>query len=155
MTERIRWIATILAAATLAGAAGCGGSGLDLTPVSGTVKLDGAPLADATVTFLPLDKQRGQTDLAPAIGTTDTQGRFILWTAGETGAAPGRHAVTITQNLGLAPDESLPDDRSEWKAPESPIPARYSNTSSPELTFTVPPEGTDAANFELEGAAKQ
>jgi hypothetical protein len=126
---------------------GCGGSG-DLSPVAGTVTLDGKPLADATVTFTPLEARK---ELLPASGVTDSQGRYILWTEDQAGAAPGRHAVSIVTKPLLAPGESLPDDRSLWKLPENPAPDQYADPEKSGLSFTVTPEGTDAADFALEG----
>ena len=68
---------------------GCGGSGLDLAPVSGRVTLDGEPLANVTVTFLPKDG-------ASASGRTNDNGEYELTTIAEKGALLGEHTVTVT-----------------------------------------------------------
>jgi hypothetical protein len=140
----------MLIAAALISIPGCGDS-LGLSPVSGAVTLDGKPLADATVTFTPLE---GSGDRLPSVGTTDSQGRYILWTEGETGALPGRHAVSVVIKPQLAEGESLPDDRSEWKLPETPVPDQYANPENSGLSFSVPPEGSDKADFALESKKK-
>jgi hypothetical protein len=68
---------------------GCGG-GSGLVPVTGTVTLDGKPVANAAVLFKP---SAGQ----PANGTTDGDGKFSLETIKPgDGAMPGEHDVTVT-----------------------------------------------------------
>ena len=121
-------------------AAGCSrGSGLVLA--TGTVKLDGQPLAGATVTFVP--QQAGR----PATATTDAQGNFRLATAqaGE-GAAPGQYAVTVMlaryKNVpapGTATGKEDMTSGSGGPVPEVEIivPIRYSTPASSGLTATV------------------
>jgi hypothetical protein len=70
---------------------GCGKSNLTVAPVSGTVTLDGAPLAAASVTFEP--KEGGR----PSYGVTNAQGRYILeYSLHELGAKVGTCTVRIT-----------------------------------------------------------
>ena len=60
--------------------------------VSGTVTLDGQPLANATMSFLPDDGQ-----LEPAFARTDQQGKYTLQqTETVGGATPGSYKVRIT-----------------------------------------------------------
>jgi hypothetical protein len=80
----------------------------DLYPVSGTVMLDGKPLAGAMITFRPypeLDKERYST----SDGNTDAQGRYTLWYKQDIikGAVLGKHFVEISK---IGPDgrETLP-----------------------------------------------
>lgn len=62
-----------------------------LGTVTGTVTLDGRPLADALVAFTP--EGPGRTSL----GTTDAAGRYRLaYLRDIAGANPGRHVVRIT-----------------------------------------------------------
>ena len=69
--------------------AGCGGG---LAPVSGTVTLDGEPVAGAKVTFLPAGPG------IPATGTTDATGRYQLRIgSGRTGVPRGRYGVTVSK----------------------------------------------------------
>ena len=72
-------------------AVGCGHSGLELLPVQGRVTLDGKPLADAGVMFLPPDKGPS------ANGTTDSEGHFELMTVNSIGATRGTHPVVIAK----------------------------------------------------------
>ena len=65
----------------VAGLAGCGAP---TSTVSGTVTLDGSPMAGLIVAFTPL--QGG----APAAATTDSSGKYTVVTA------PGKYKVAIT-----------------------------------------------------------
>src|SRR5688572_29811168 len=98
---------------------GCGSGGSDapeLGAVSGTVTLNGQPLAGATVTFQP---EQGRA----SSGVTDASGRYQLqYTADTSGAKVGKHAVTITTG-GTAAAEGG-SDRSEQ------LPARYNVEST-------------------------
>ena len=78
-------------------ACGCGGDEYPLARVSGTVTLDGAPVADARVGFEPV-RQGDGLDAGPgSYGKTDQQGRFWLKTLhGQQGAVVGPHVVRIT-----------------------------------------------------------
>lgn len=67
---------------------GC--SGNQFGGVSGTVTLDGKPLAGATVEFSPAGG-------SPAYGVTDDEGRYkLLWSADQQGAPIGMNRVRIT-----------------------------------------------------------
>jgi hypothetical protein len=81
-----------VAAACLLLAGGCTRTELPpLGTVTGTVTLDGRPLADAVVAFTP--EGPGRTSL----GTTDAAGRYRLtYLRDIAGANPGRHVVRIT-----------------------------------------------------------
>src|SRR4029453_18299896 len=92
MTQRnLHWV--LLAALALSG---CGKSKLTVAPVSGTVTLDGAPLAAASVMFQPKDGGR------PSFGVTNAQGHYILeYSMSELGAKVGPCTVRITtENRG-------------------------------------------------------
>ena len=70
---------------------GCGPDYPETVPVSGTVTLDGQPVAGASVVFTP---EAG--DLATA--TTDSSGQFQLSTYRlADGAAPGHYRVTVAK----------------------------------------------------------
>lgn len=144
-----RWPAVLCSLSMVLACAlsGCGGgASYELVPVSGRVTLDGQPLANARVNFQPT---RDQTDTGPgSSGVTDAEGKYVLSVAGETetaGAVPGKHMVTISANAGGEPasDAAPAADRS--------LPPQASNGS---LTFDVPAEGTDQANFELKKGAR-
>ena len=123
---------SVLAFATLV--IGCGGP--TLVPVSGTVTLDQKPLAGAYLTFEPV---QGAGELV-STGVTDEAGEYTLSCGDEPGAVPGMHRVIMTTVApGTYKDELsvLPQDR---------IPPRYQDGS---LTYEVPAEGADSADFVL------
>ena len=75
------------------GLLGCGGASdqPELGTVSGTVTLDGEPVADAKIQFLPTEGGR------PSFGTSNAEGVFTLnYNAASPGATIGPHIVTIT-----------------------------------------------------------
>ena len=116
---------------------GCGGAA-PLVPVEGTVTLDGDPLVDAKVVFLP---EQGR----PSSARTDESGRYrIMYTREVRGALIGRHKVQITTSLEA--DES-PDPEFENGRPES-IPAKYNTQST--LVAEVSPRTNARVDFELE-----
>lgn len=128
-------------------AVGCGTSEFELAPVSGTVTLDGKPVAEARVIFEP--RREGQAALTAGPGSdglTDAQGRYSLTTSvgEEQGAVVGPHTVTVSTYLAEV-------DRSRDTARvirQEEIPSRYMEAGA--LTFEVPPDGTDKADFALE-----
>jgi hypothetical protein len=67
-------------------------------PTGGLVTLDGAPVAEAVVTFSITRTDRDNKSFT-AVGMTDQQGRFALRTfrPGD-GAVEGKHAVTISKS---------------------------------------------------------
>jgi len=82
-----------LAAAWALATAGCGGNGL--VTVTGKVTLDGQPLSDATVIFVPVE---GANKTTTPGGRTDESGVFYLMTREPNdGAMPGEYNVTITK----------------------------------------------------------
>jgi hypothetical protein len=79
-------------------ALGCSGANSPV-PVKGVVKLDGNPLAGATVTFMPAgDSGR------PATGETDQEGVFRLTSLKkDDGAFPGEYRVVVTKIQAIDP----------------------------------------------------
>lgn len=79
----------ILAAVSLVCVAGCGEGGPKLGTVTGTVTMDGQPLADALVTFMPVEPGPAAT------GTTDAAGKYQLLSGDRQGAVLGQHKVAV------------------------------------------------------------
>jgi hypothetical protein len=104
------WAATsLLSAALLTVASGCGGSDLPLVPVSGKVTFSGGPCpAPGNVTFTPLEVSAG-LPRRPAAGAFNTEGSFEVtsFRPGD-GLLPGRYRVTVTCYSGL-PNPTSPD----------------------------------------------
>lgn len=90
----MKFVAPLIACHTLLLFAGCGQhdgyAELGLVEVSGTVTLDGNPLANAKVNFEGDDKRT-------ATGTTDAAGKYALMYDSQTrGTTPGPKIVRIT-----------------------------------------------------------
>ena len=101
----------------------------DLAPVSGAVKLDGQPLAEALVTFTP---QGGPGVVS--MGKTDGGGNYSLMASRSAhGASKGVNRVSITTH-----DELDLGGGKRQVVPEK-VPKKY-NTHS-ELRVTVEPGG--------------
>jgi hypothetical protein len=84
-------VMTAAAALVLMLSVGCGGRDLpELAPVEGKVTLDGKPVPNVMVQFLPENGGR------PSTGTTDDEGHYELtYVAGEMGARLGRNKVEV------------------------------------------------------------
>jgi hypothetical protein len=121
---------------------GCNKGPGKLVPVSGRVMMDGKPLVHATVTFAPLKSEGPAPD---AIGMTDDTGRYTLKTlaSGESldGAVVGKHKVRIA----LFDRTAAVKVEGKTKVGVELVPSRYNTGST--MEFTVPPEGTDKADF--------
>ena len=111
-----------------------------LAPVTGTVTLDGKPLAAATVTYFPTDpKGHG------ASGVTDGEGKYELThSSGQKGAVKGDYRVVVS--LLLAPDGS-PIGGDPTKSPtgatvgRESLPPRFSSPQETTLKASVPEAG--------------
>jgi len=129
-------------AAALLVLAGCG-SGGKIAPVSGTVTLDGKPLANALVAFQPIATAGKPNAGMGSTGKTDANGKYTLKTVDtdHSGAVLAKHSVMIT----IMPESSdLDIPRPPQKAL---LPAKYNHNS--ELQFDVQAGGSDSANFDL------
>jgi hypothetical protein len=132
-------IATCLTALALCGCS----RGVPLGQVQGTVRSDGAPLADAMVMFVPEDKQ-----LPQSIGVSDAEGHFQLrCNNGSVGAAVGDHRVVVI-DAAAAPagkgkdDDELPEGKD---APPSRVPLKYSRPDKTPLRQSVAAGSQDIA----------
>jgi len=117
-------------------AAGC--DGIKTYPVSGTVTLDGQPLAaaSAVVMLLP-DRARGNaTPLEPG-GTVDSSGRYTVYTNGRSGAPPGWYKVVVTAvgQAGPLPKGPL----THRPTANSLVPAAYGQAATTPLAVEVVP----------------
>jgi hypothetical protein len=135
----LKWLAV---GALLAGGLGCGSSE-NYAPVSGRVTVNGAPLANADVSFQPMGDADHPNPGRASYGKTDAGGSFTLRVVGldEKAAAVGKHRVVIWLYRG---ERSVEESASTI---QNVLPERYNLQS--ELTFEVPEAGADAANFDL------
>jgi len=124
--------------------AGCGSESYEIAPVSGRVTLDGKPLAECQVRFQPVAASKSNAAPGPgAFAVSDEQGRFTLRTIKPVrpGAVVGEHRVWLT----TVKEEDMQSESGQVTAEK--VPPRYRNG---QLKFSVPPEGTDQADFDLE-----
>src|SRR5689334_16814315 len=127
----------LLAAAILGLMAGCNSEKVPrLGKVTGTVTLDGQPVADARVSF-----EGANPGEPPSIGKTDASGNYELYySRGHKGATIGEHPVIISTY------EPANDDNPQVK--KETIPIKYNGKS--ELKSAVK-RGTNKIDFELKG----
>jgi hypothetical protein len=117
---------------------GCGARGPEIAYVEGRITMDGKPLADATVVFVP---ENGR----PSGATTDGDGNYVLnFAQGRKGALPGTSTVRIMTMRDAGQDE----DGQTIPGRKETIPAQYNVEST--LTFDVEPKKRNVANFELQ-----
>ena len=109
--RRLMCMASLLCLLT----AGCGE--MKVAPVTGTVTLDGKPLANASVRFQPTGGGR------PSAGFTDEDGVYVLdYSMTEAGAEVGSCQVIIATGGGGDYDESGQVTKQQTK---NQIPAKY------------------------------
>lgn len=135
-------VRSILGCAAAIVLAGCGG-GLPVVPVTGVVKLDGAPVADAGVGFYP-EKGPGVS------GRTNKEGKFTLETANLAGALVGKYRVSVNKVKfsGVGPDEQ---PQPGGLKTEYLVPQKYSDPSTSGLTAEV---GAGKNDFVFELSSK-
>jgi len=127
-------LAVVFTAALLIVAAGCGGP--VRRAVAGSVTLDGQPLDEAVIVFVPLD---GDSRKA---GSRIEAGRYEL--SQHIGLLPGRYRVEIADDPPI--DPGMRPDRQQPR-PRRILPVVYS-TSSP-LAVEVTADGPADFSFDL------
>ncbi len=134
------------------GMIGCGSSvpskpALKTAPAVGMVTLSGAPLAFASVTFVPRSQKNG----IESVGITDEQGRFAMkQLRGQVGVPPGEYTVVINRYIksdGTPVSLDGGEPPANLGAVES-LPPKFSNFSESVLLANVSEVGGDF-KFEL------
>lgn len=134
---------------------GCGGgaASVNLVESKGKVLLDGEPLANAQISFIPVDGPS-------ATGKTTSDGTFRLTTGGRLGAVPGECRVTVfavakgPSDTGAKLESMTPEDMAGMagttefqdtmdKSSEEVIPSRYTKPDTSKLTATVSDNAAD------------
>ena len=135
LQARFRLVAiTVCLTSTLIPLWGCGGRD-DLGTVSGRITLDGEPLPNAFVQFVPQESEGGTGN-----GRTDASGEYsLMYSRTVKGAALGKNIVRITTH------DILDEGGKQINVPEK-VPTKYNSRS--ELTATVEP-GRNTFNFDL------
>lgn len=123
-------------------AVGCGGTDPNLGQVEGVVRIDGQPLADATVIFV-----QGQG--RPAAGVTDAEGRYRVSLGGKRiGTMAGSNRVQITTERG--PSETFEGE--PLPAVPERVPEAYNVSST--LVVEVKAGEKTIADFDLQSDSK-
>lgn len=138
-----------LAALTVVSALAAGGCGHGPTfaEVEGTVRLNGKPLDNVRVEFLP-DPEQGTRGKSSS-GITDKNGRYRLVSEDQhPGAVVGKHRVLI---YDLKPYENLPPGRlpDDYKLRPSRLPAQYIDSSQTPLRKEVKAGGPQTIDLEV------
>jgi len=133
---------------------GCGGSAgslRGLAPCKGTVTLDGVPLSDALVMFIPVDGG----EMRAASAQTDASGGFTMSTLQpQDGVTPGKFAVTVVKHeeFGPAPKTTVNEAGEEF-TPAHPtrniLPAKYASKGTSGIEVTIDKSGNKNVKIEL------
>jgi hypothetical protein len=132
---------------------GCSDGSFRVEVVEGTVTLDGTPVEDATLTFVPSDANIGKS----AYARTDTQGMFRLTATqgGKSGAGTmiGNYRVAVCKTVpSREPTPNELADQERGIAPNIPIlniiPENYNDAQTSGLTAEVV-KGKNIFHFEL------
>jgi hypothetical protein len=133
---RAGWLVLAVGSATCVG---CGGAEDDLPrqAVTGEVMLDGRPLGQGQISFVPVSGDAGTQ-----VGSPIAAGSYEV--AREMGPVPGAYLVRIHGgSAGGDPD----DQAKKYKLQPDPVPARY-NTRT-DLRVEVKADGPNTFNFDL------
>ncbi len=137
MQGKIQRLLLLGLAACVVAVMGCGGPPtLSTEYVEGVVTLDGQPVAEATVTFVPVTEGQG----APATGMTNQQGVYKLTATvtgelaatPEAGTLPGEYFVGVMKNVV---ETRMSQEEAEQAGVEY-VPA--AEEAAPKITFVVP-----------------
>ena len=146
-----RWVAAIAIVAAACG--GCAKGGPKLYPATGTVTLDGKPLVDATVSFVPAAGR-------PSDGKTDGSGKYVIMTNGQPGMSVGPCKVAVSKFISqgeMPPMSPSPDDmkkmyekKKKGEVEKGEVPAKYGRADTSELSANVTTEaGKNVFDFNL------
>jgi hypothetical protein len=137
------YLAVLLAASV----PGCGGRAT--SPVRGVVTLDGTPVPEATVLFMPDGPEGGR----PATGFTAADGTFLLTTyRQDDGALPGSYRILIqkseaAKDAGTAARSAMErakakiEEKSAQRTQKPTLPKAYSHFDTTPLRCSVPVSG--------------
>lgn len=122
------------------------------TKISGTVTYNDNPLADAIITFHPVEAGKSGSN-----GRSNAEGLFEMGTFEATdGVLPGQYEVTITKLDGAsganAPSEDDPDydpNPAPESEPKNLLPKKYSDPKQSGLTISVQ-DGQEVTDLKFE-----
>lgn len=124
--------------------AGCGKSGPEIVPVTGTVSFGGGSWpAEGSVLLTPYEAAPGEPIIPTIVGMAK-DGSFTAESTVGAGLVPGKYRVAV-ECWQLPPDES----RSENPDGKSFVPAKYRDPSTSGLSFDLP-AGSEALVIKFE-----
>lgn len=156
--REVWFVLGLLVSTVLPGCGSGGATGPHTVRVSGTVSLEGKPLAGAEIRFV--------SDKFSGYGLTNSEGKYDL----VQGAVPGKNKVFISKiEGGKNISEAIAGDMEQLRTaaesakqeqarggkvnlddiPHETVPAQYSDPEKTKLTFTVPDGGATNADFRL------
>ncbi len=120
-------------------------TGLTFVPASGIITLDGVPLVEADVEFVPQDIQPNENGLGGSGGfaNTDDQGRFEMYTASNAGVEPGTYLVKIRKTS----QPEITDPEARVPPGKEMVPAQYNSKS--DLVVELGDRGDTEIKFDL------
>lgn len=162
MKRIAQWGLAVALLAVVLTSGGCGGTdGPSLAKAGGSVTLDGAPVAGATVTMV---FDNGNV----SVGVTGADGKFSMTTGGREGALIGKAKVTVTKVTGgadvqVSAGPTKPEDmakmmagqmgnvksQADVKKPTNELPEKYAQTESSGLSADIPAGGVQDLSFAL------
>lgn len=95
-----------LLALTVLTSFGCGSGKIKTIPVTGTITLDGSPLADAMVAFVP----DSETEGTQASGRTDSSGKYTIkpvTAEADPGTTAGKYKVTVRKTEMVSTGQTI------------------------------------------------
>jgi hypothetical protein len=140
---------------------GCGGVASGHVEASGTVTLDGTPVAGASVVFVPVTPDAGEAGFA----ITDEDGRYELGTGEEkNGGVPGSYMVQVSKTVetegGAAAPVDLGEDAEHAEEGEganvtwiNSLPATYASPKTSGITIDIPEDGSSELDIKLVSGA--
>ncbi len=140
---RISQAVVVLAAVSFL--VGCSKAPPKIVPVSGTVTLDGKPLANVEVRFIPTVPGLDGNMVGSAV--TDDDGKYTLRLPGKTESSACACDCKITVNEGPIPDDIRGDQMAETNFLKNlknrPIPKAFTRMADTPLAVSVTADQTD------------
>lgn len=146
MNSSQAFFTTFLALPLFFSVLGCQGedTSLQVVPFEGEVRLNGKPIAGASVVFHPLDSSKAS--VVPT-GTTDQEGKFRLSSMKEFDGAPaGEYKVSITWFRSLGNPSKVQEGDETVR---NFLPGYLANPDTSRLIASVGPELSQSKTFDL------
>jgi hypothetical protein len=136
MVRRLFCTSSVVAIVLLAG---CRPQPVTLVPVEGVVLLNGAPVPNVRIQFVPQVPNSGEY---VATGMTDTEGRFTLTCRGQNGARAAENVVVLSEDVpeeltGSSDEARFGLEKYLKNLKNRPIPPKYLNAAQSPLRVVI------------------